>query len=370
MFTDRLRRLLLLGLIAALASAQIDTGTIVGTITDATGSVVPDVAITIRNDSTGAQATPKSNELGQFVSPPLPPGRYTITAEHAGFRRTVSSITLDVGLRAVVNLVLQLGTSAESVEVVAEAPLLQSETSSISSLRTNQQITDLPNDGRFFAAFLTLNAGVAPVYGAGIRGQGIVQYVFNGIGFRANKWKIDGLDNTENHNGQAIIGNAPIESIQEMQVETSVAAAEFGGGGATINVVMKSGTKDLRGTLVEYLRNSDLDAKNFFDQKKSPLERNQFDVSVGGPVRIFGYNRNRDKTFFFFNYEGIRQRVATNTFSTIPLAAFKSGDFSASATKIYDPTTTRTTPQRPCARPLPEQHHTRHPRRSCWPEHS
>jgi outer membrane receptor protein involved in Fe transport len=347
--------LLVLGMFVVPALSQIDTGTIAGTVTDESGAVVPNVEVTIRNEATGSGTVRRSNEIGQYVSPPLPPGRYTITAESQGFRRTIATITLEVGLRAIVNLGLQLGTAAESVEVVAEAPLLQSETTNLNTSVTNQQIRDLPVNGRFFASFLALVPGVSPVYGAGIRGQGHIQNMFNGVGFRANRWKIDGLDNTENHNGQAIIGNAPIESIQEINVQTSVAQAEFGGGGANVNVVMRSGTRDLHGSLFHYHRNSALDARNFFARpNQTPrLLRNQFGGTVGGPVRIGRYNATRDKTFFFVSYEGLRERNASPVLSTVPTAAFKRGDFSGAPTVIYNPASARNTPQGVVRDPFP-----------------
>ena len=176
------------------------------------------------------------------------------------------------------------------------------------------------------------------------------------MGFRANRYLVDGLDNTENHNGQGILIHPPIEAIQEINIQTSVPSAEFGRGGGNINVRLKSGTQGFHGVLFEFLRNSALDAKNFFDsptRKTPPFVQNQFGFVVGGPVIIGDYNRNRDKTFFFFNYEGLRTRQAQTFRVTVPRPEMRQGDFSAHPNRIFDPTTGRQTPDGVVRDPYP-----------------
>jgi hypothetical protein len=165
----------------------------------------------------------------------------------------------------------------------------------------------------------------------------------NGTGFRSNQMLVDGMDNTETHNGQGIVLYPPVEAIQEFNVQTSVATAEFGRGGGNINIRLKSGTQELHGALFEFLRNSSLDAKNFFDApgKTPPLRLNQFGGVIGGPVLFPGRPRSRTNTFFFFDYEGLRFRQAQTFRSIVPLPAFLNGDFSAAPNRIYDPASTQ-----------------------------
>jgi hypothetical protein len=223
---------------------------------------------------------------------------------------------------------------------------LESETSTVGNLRTEQSVHDLPLNGRNFAQLIQMTTGVVPAQ-TQVQSQsltpdrGVTANEVNGTGFRANQMLVDGLGNTETHNGQGIVIYPPIEAIQEFNVATSVAPPEFGRGGANINIRLKSGTREFHGALFEFLRNSSLDAKNFFDPAAGtapPFRMNQFGGVIGGPVLL---PKLRDKTFFFFDYEGMRQRQAQTFLSSVPLPAFLKGDFSASPAKIYDPATTQ-----------------------------
>ncbi len=339
--------------LAGAAMAQVDTGTIAGTLKDPAGAVLAGAAVTIRDEARGLETKLATNALGLYVSPPLAPGPYHIAAEMTGFRRTVTSITLALNQRAVVDLTLPVGAIEQEITVTAEAPLLESETATVGSLRTEQAIKEMPLNGRNFAQLLGLATGVVPAQtqsqGLALTAiRGTTANAVNGAGFRANRFLFDGPATTENHNGQGILIHPPLEAIQEFSIQSSVAAAEFGRGGGNINIRLRSGTRDLGGTLFEFLRNSSLDAKNFFDPpgKIAPFRMNQFGGVIGGPVLLpGGYNRGRDKTFFFFDYEGIRVRQAQTFLSTIPTAAFKRGDFSASPNRIFSPATARPTPQ-------------------------
>jgi outer membrane receptor protein involved in Fe transport len=348
-------------LFTAAAAAQVDTGAIVGTVRDTSEAVLPDAGVTIRNTATGVVTRVRTNELGRYASPPLQPAPYTVTAELPGFQRTQTSITLTLNQRAVVDLTLQVGSVELTVTVTSEAPLLQAETSTLSTLKTEQAVKETPLNGRNFAMLLGLSAGVTPAVQQ--RGgppltatRGETANSVNGMGFRANRFLVDGLDNTENHNGQGILIHPPLEAIQEINVQSSVPSAEFGRGGANVNVRLKSGTRDLHGTLFEFHRNAALDAKNFFDSptlKIPPFVQNQFGFVIGGPVMLGAYNRNRDKTFFLFNYEGLRNRQAQTFRVTTPLAAMRQGDFSQHPNRIYDPATARTTAQGVVRDPYP-----------------
>ena len=343
----------LLGLAAATSFSQIDTGSIAGTVRDPSGAVIAGAAVTIRNQDTGIETRTQSNELGQYVSPPLRPGPYSVSMEKAGFRRAVSELTLTIGQRAVLEFGLIVGAVEEQIVVEGGAPLLETESSTVGNLRDEDAVKNLPLNTRNFNQLIGLAAGVVPAQtqsgGLALTAtRGTTANSVNGIGFRANNYRVDGLDNAENHNGQGILIYPPVEAIQEFRVNTSVANAEFGrGGGGSINVTYKSGAKDLHGSLFEFLRNSALDAKNFFDGpgKIAPLRMSQYGATVGGPVLLpFGYNRAREKTFFFFSYEGEERRQALTYLVALPLPAMKQGDFSAHPNQIYDPLTTRPAP--------------------------
>jgi outer membrane receptor protein involved in Fe transport len=332
-------------------AAQIDTGTIAGTLRDPSGAVIAGGDVIFRSESTGLEIRTTSNELGQYVSPPLRPGPFTVTAVKPGFRRAVSRLNLTLNQRAVIDMSLQVGAVEEQVTVEAVAPLLESESSTVGSLRDEKAVRDLPLNTRNFNQLLGLAAGVVPAQTqAGSPAltavRGTTANSVNGIGFRANNYRVDGLDNAENHNGQGILIYPPVEAIQEFRVNTSVANAEFGrGGGGSINVSYKSGGQQFHGSLFNFFRNSALDAKNYFDPpgKIAPLRMNQYGATVGGPVLFPGYNSKRDKTFFFFSYEGEQRRQSLTYLVTVPQAAFKRGDFSQHPNRIYDPLTTRLT---------------------------
>ncbi len=347
------RGLLLLSFIVSIGWSQVDTGTIAGVVKDPSGAVVASASVVIRNAGTGVEHKLSTNSIGEYVSLPLPPGDYTVTAQAPGFRQSVASLTLALNQRAVLELALQVGGSDQQVNVTSEAPLVESETSTLDNVRTEQAVKDLPLNGRNFTELIGLATGVMPAQTqtsslAATAVRGVVANSVNGMGFRANQFLIDGLDNTEDHNGQGVIMNPPVEAIQEFSVETSVPPAEFGRGGGNINVRIRSGGRDLHGTAFEFLRNSDFDAKNFFDPpgKITPFRMNQFGFALGGPVMLPKlYNHDRSKTFFFVDYEGIRVQQAQTFISTVPTPAMKAGIFPTASGIIYDPTTAVTTAQ-------------------------
>ena len=187
------------------------TGTIAGTLTDSTGAVLPAAIVTIRHTETRQEFKLASNELGQYVSPPLSPGPYDVAAEKQGFQRTITRIQLTLNQRAVVNLSLQVGASQQEVTVTAEATLLETETTTMGNLRTGQSVRDLPLNGRNFASLLSLTTGVVPAQSQ-VQSQsltpmrGVTANSVNGTGFRSNQMLVDGMDNTEVHNitGEAV----------------------------------------------------------------------------------------------------------------------------------------------------------------------
>ncbi|HWC00944.1 MAG TPA: Plug domain-containing protein, partial [Bryobacteraceae bacterium] len=269
-----------------------------------------------------------------------------MTIEATGFQKAARRIHIDVSQRAEVNFDLAVGSVTQEVEVAAVAPVLQTESATLSNLRNEKAIRDLPLNGRNFAQLLQLSAGVMPAQtqttgSPTTMKRGVTGNSVNGMRLEENNFLVDGISNVENHNGLGILIFPSIDSIQEFRVESSVSDAEFGrGGGGTVNLTYKSGTRDFHGGAYEFLRNSALDAKNFFDRANAPIppfRQNQFGAFLGGPV----IPSKEPKTFFFFSYEGLRVRQSQTYISTVPTEAFRAGDFSASPQKIYDPLTQR-----------------------------
>lgn len=295
--------------------AQVTTGAILGTVTDSTGAAMPGVTLTIKNVDTGISRTVTTDATGRYQARQLPVGTYEVTAEASGFQTlTRRGITLTLGREAVVDLALQVGGVTEQVEVTGEAPLIETTSSSVSGLVSEAQMRDLPLNARSYEqlaflqpnvyyqrnVFSTTNTGYAPkISAAGMRGN-YNSYIVDGI---------DISDTTSNTPGSAAGQNLGVETLREYRVLTSSYNAQYGRGvGAVLDIVSRSGTNDFHGTAFEFLRNSDLDARNFFDGSSvPPFRRNQFGGVLGGPIK-------KDKAFFFGSYEALRERLAfTNT---------------------------------------------------------
>ena len=340
-------RHLALLLIAAAAFSQVDTGTISGLIRDASGGGIPGVHVKITSEDTGLSTEVSSNPTGLYVSPPLRAGTYVVEARADGFEASAKRVQLDLSQRFEVDFDLVVGAVSSTVAVKDVAGTLQTESATLSNLRSEQAIKDLPLDSRNFAQLITLSAGTMPAQsqttGSPITmKRGAVGASINGTRLEENNFLVDGILNNENHNGLGILIFPIVDVVEEFRVEVSVANAQFGrGGGGTINLTYKSGGKDYHGGLFEFLRNSDLDAKNYFDSKILPIPEfrlNQFGGFIGGRVNP----RAKDaKTFFFFDYQGQRIRQGQTYISSVPSAAFRTGDFStAGVALVFDPLTT------------------------------
>jgi hypothetical protein len=337
-------RLLVIGLVLCLITiplgAQTTTGSIVGTISDPSGAVIGGAAVTVTNMGTSIAVKTTTDNGGNYVVTPLQVGLYSVTVEAAGFKKSVrSDITVNVQDRVRVDAALEVGAVTDTVEVQAAAPLLQTDTSYLGQVVESQRIVDLPLNGRYFSRLAILTAGTAPTP-AGARDEKTGGFSSNGVRPYQNNYLLDGVDNnsmSEDMVSQAayVVGPPP-DAIAEFKVQTNSMSAEFGrSGGAVLNVTIKSGTNQLHGTLYEFLRNSALDAKNFFDSPDNPIPEfrlNQFGGSVGGPIA-------KNRTFFFFDYQGTRQRTGHTSFATLPPDAWRNGDFSGFQ-PIFDPATT------------------------------
>ncbi|OFW35510.1 MAG: hypothetical protein A3J28_07500 [Acidobacteria bacterium RIFCSPLOWO2_12_FULL_60_22] len=295
--------------------------TITGTVADSTGAVVPGAQVIITNAGTGQSRTLQTNNVGRYYAPALNPGSYQVEASSAGFQAVVhSGITLTVGAEAVINFTLNPGQVAEKVEVVGEAPLVQTTSASVAELVGEQKIRALPLNGRSFDQLILLQPGINVAAGAGSspnQGRGI-KFSANGARLTSNYFMLDGTDINDSQNftpGGAGGQQFGVESILEFQVLTHNQGAQYGRSmGAVINAVTRSGTNTFHGSLYEFLRNSKLDAKNFFDRPTEPIppfKRNQFGATAGGPIV-------RDRLFLFGNYEGFRERLGVSKNALVP----------------------------------------------------
>lgn len=304
-------------------TAQTFTGTFVGTVTDASGAGVVGATVTITNIETSAQRTVNTDASGGFVVTLLPPGNYKIVAEMKGFKKAVhESVLLEVDQQQRVDSTLAVGEVSEQVIVNEGVPLVQTESATVGTVVEQREVTELPLNGRNFLQLNLLVPGTLPgAKGSQLGTQGGSINV-HGLREASNFFWLDGIDNTTQAIGQLVV-NPPTYTVQEFKVQSPTYAAEFGRtAGAQINIITRSGSNTLHGDVYEYLRNSVLDAKNFFDEAtaKIPIfQRNQFGVDAGG--RII-----RDKLFFFGGYEGIRENRAGTFKSVVPTTTMVGGD--------------------------------------------
>ncbi len=308
-------------------SAQ-TTATISGTVSDQSGGVVPRAQIIITNLDTGQSRTLITDDMGRFHAPALNPGRYKVAAAAQGFQGAVQSgITLTVGSEELINFTLRPGQVSETIEVTGDPLAVQTTTSSVAELVNSQTIRALPLNGRSFDQLIYLQPGVNVATSAGSspnQGRG-VKFSVGGARLTSNVFMLDGMDMNDSQNftpggaGGQLLG---VESIQEFQVITHNATAQYGRSmGGIINAASKSGTNSLHGDLYEFVRNSALDTKNYFDDPNAPIppfRRNQFGAAAGGPIR-------RDHLFFFANYEGLRESLGVSKKATVPRASVCQG---------------------------------------------
>jgi len=310
--------LLLLFCGARSAYAQLPTATISGVVRDASGAVIPGVAVTATNSETGLMRSAATSENGSYRFSALPVGTYDVRAELAGFQTKLErGLRIAVGDEAVLNIRLEVGVAAETVSVTAEAPVVNTTSGTLGSLVSEQTVADLPLNGRNYNDLTLGQAGVAENRAANTSGTlNGIQFSSNGAPVRSNLFTIDGTIMNDLHNTGAASSNENslgVEGIREYRVVTNSFSAEYGlNMGSQVTLVTKSGTNDVHGSVFHFLRNSALDARNWTDRDtKPPFRRNNFGFSLGGPVR-------RDKLFFFGTYEGLRQARTTTDVYIIP----------------------------------------------------
>src|SRR6516162_4569192 len=319
---------------AHLAFAQVNTGTISGTVQDASGAAIAGAAVTVRHVDTGTSRTVSTDSGGRYNAPDLPLGNYEVQAQQSGFQTEARlGINLTVGREAVVDLSLKVGQISERVLVTGEAPLVETTTSAMSSLVDERTIRDLPLNGRSYDQLSLLQPGVVTM-GAGLAGAAFdygtgVRFSVSGSRSYANSFLLDGTDINDHANGTpggAAGTNLGVDGVQEFKINTAVSPAEYGrSSGGVISAVTRSGTNSLHGSAFEFLRNNDLDSLGYFDYAShggngsiAPYRRNQYGGSLGGPIK-------KDRTFFFGTYEGLRQGNGTNISPEVPTAATRQG---------------------------------------------
>jgi Carboxypeptidase regulatory-like domain len=298
--------------------AQAVTGNISGTVMDASGAVVAGANVVVTNTATGVTQSFVTNDAGRYNVPDLVVGPYQVEASKTGFQNIVQkNINLTVGGQLVIDLTLQVGRSEQTVTVESAVSQVETQSTAITFLVSPQQMVDLPLNGRNFAQLWNSAPGVTPA------GNGTTTLYGVGPSFSIAGARTEGeaflLDNTDmtnfwNHQaGSAVLGTSlGVEGIQEFSLLTNTYSAQFGGNGAVMNAVSKSGTNDFHGSAYEFLRNSALDSRSYFDLNpelqpyKPAFRRNQFGGSLGGPIK-------KDKLFFFANYEGLRQALGETT---------------------------------------------------------
>ena len=319
---------------------QVSGGTIRGSVTDASGAVIPKAHVMIENDATHVRHAVDTNSAGIYIAPDLIPGTYSITASAPGFSTIVQSgAHLQVGAVLVINCTLAVGARTDKVEVDSAVSTVELGTSELSGVIGEQRITDLPLNGRDWSQLATLEPGVSAVRGEWAadnriqQGSGQQMSISGGRPWQ-NNYLLDGISINDYANGapgSALGENLGVDAIKEFSVVSSDYPAQFGrSSGGVINAVTNSGTNVLHGSIYEFLRNSALDGSNYFDVTKPPFKRNQFGASAGGPIR-------KDRAFYFGDYEGVRQNLGVTQISLVPSPAARNGQISTGAVTV-DPT--------------------------------
>lgn len=340
----RLKTVTLILMGALSARSQMNTGEISGSVRDPSGSILPGAIVTAQDAQTAQKVTAVTNNAGEYLFPQLPLGVYSLSVTETNFKQsTVPRLEVHASDRLRRDFTLELGDRTDVVTINIEAPL-QLESAEIRDVIEHQQVIDLPVKSRQFLDLAMLSPGVVRPPG-GTRGDAMQQAgnLVNVLGQRSghNLYLLDGVAITDEHFNNMVIAPS-IDAIEEFNIEKTSYPPEFGGkSGAVINVVTRSGSNDIHGSLFDFVRNDIFDAKNFFDSASAPIppfRQNQFGGTTGGPLK-------RNRTFFFLSYEGQRVRKSLTQAFSVPTAGMRAGDFSGLPT-LYDPTATNGNGQR------------------------
>ncbi len=339
------------GLAVPAAMAQQATANVSGVVNDSNGSAIPNAQVEMKNVDTGVVRRTVTNNDGVYDFPNVVPGTYTMQTSATGFTPvTQPPVNLQVSQIATFDFQLKVGAATSTVTVTATATALQTSSSELGTVVTTNDVNNLPLNTRNFTQLLTITTGVANINtdqngngGGGWNGHTIGDTdipAINGAEDRSNVFLLDGANDLNTLSG--VYNYAPIiDAISEFKTQGHNDLAEYGGAaGGLVTVVTKSGTDQYHGALWEFLRNSDLDSRGYFETARAPLRQNQFGGSAGGPLSIPKLYNGKNRTFFYGAYEGYRYASAQETGAVAPTAAEQNGDFSALSVPIYDPYTT------------------------------
>ncbi len=332
-----------------------------GTVTDPGKAAVPGAQVTLANPATGFRRTFTTGDSGQYTITLIPPGRYELTVEKQGFTTgRMSNVVLEVGQSSTLDLQLQVGEVSQTVEVESAAPVLATGSADVGSEVSTKQALELPLNIRNVFGLVSLDSSVNnsqqfqalnPPGSQGNVDQDIAFFNFGGGRFGSTVFLFDGhWDGAGDWDG--IIYVPSVDELQEFKIQTNTFSPQYGWGmGNVVNAITKTGTRDFHGSAFEFLRNDAFDANNFFNNleglSRPGFHRNQFGLTAGGPVYIPGIYKQRDKTFIFGTYEGLRQQTPTTLLTTVPTELQRAGNFSqtrnedGSLATIYNPFSTR-----------------------------
>src|SRR3989441_339931 len=325
-------------------NAQVSGGSLSGTVTDTSQAAIPNVQVTLINSATGVARTVATDATGLYTAPDLLPGSYELRAASPGFTTQVrTDITINVGASLVLNMVMQAGDSNQVVRVAVSGTSADQSSSAVGGNVSASTVLNSPLNGRDWTQLATLQAGVTGVQTGSAQGGGNSERGFgaalsiSGARPDQNSYRLDGVSINDYSNGApgSVLGdNLGVDAVEQFSVLGSNYPAEYGRTtGGVINAVTRSGTNAFHGSVYEFLRNSALDARNFFDAGIPPFKRNQFGGSVGGPLR-------KDRAFVFADYEGLRQSLGITQVSTVPSAAARRGVLSTGSV-VVDPAVSR-----------------------------
>src|SRR5947209_7385635 len=306
-------------------NAQVDTGSIVGTVTDQSEAVVSGAKVTLTNLGTGASLTTTTGADGIYKFSPVRVGNYKLDVTSQGFQTTTQSgVQVNIGANVGLNFTLKPGSQTETIEVTGAIAVLQTQDASVGQVVDQRNVNNLPLNGRNFTFLAQLVAGVnspqADTRGNAANGA----FSANGLRPAQNNYMLDGIDNNSDTvdflNGTNYVVLPPVDAVQEFKVQTSDFSAEFGrSGAAVLNATIKSGTNNFRGDVWEFFRNDKLDARDFFERgQKGELRQNQYGFTIGGPVLIPHVFDGRNKIFFFGDYEGLKRRQGVPHQGAVP----------------------------------------------------
>lgn len=332
-----------LAFFVSVLTAQVNTSSIGGLLTDETGAVVQHATVTVTQEGTGLVRTVTNSDTGDYLVAQLPPGRYSVKVEAPGFQVAMANgVAIDIAQRGRLNFTLHLGAVTQQIDVTGRAEVMDTETASLGQTIERRTVQDLPLNGRNYLTLGSLSPGVIPQipasegpasFVASTTGRSDRSILVGGQRESSTSYLLDGVELRNPRVGDTSI-NPSVDAIQEFKIQRNFFEPEFGNSPGIINVATKSGTNEWHGSVYELVRNDRFDARNFFASGSEPFKRNQFGFSLGAPII-------KDKLFIFGNYEGMRQRLGVIQRGLYPTQKQLSGDFTGENT-IYDPLTLNT----------------------------